>query len=199
MNPDLITMEPRAARERLESYRLAVKRRRLGSEEHAQVIRGFEELAMGRSLIDIDRAIGGAGWDAEGRPRLAIARADRESVQFRLTTTHIAFNSSKLPHWHSGQRSDHLERQIPLFRFPRQDPGWDRWRQERAVVPLVPADIVPPGAGRLSSLFVLWEAEWLDVPVDPYLLRHIGGSLYVALARWDLNPVEQAVLRGRLT
>lgn len=43
------------------------------------------------------------------------------------------------------------------------------------------------------------EAQWRPVPpVDPFLLKHLGGTLYVVLAQWDLTPLEQAVLAGRL-
>lgn len=42
--------------------------------------------------------------------------------------------------------------------------------------------------------------EWAPVPpTDPFLLRHLGGTLYVVLAQWDLTPLEKAVLAGRLT
>ncbi|WP_417382176.1 hypothetical protein [Gimesia sp.] len=40
-----------------------------------------------------------------------------------------------------------------------------------------------------------WETEWETISVDPMLLKHLGKSLYVVLAHWDLTPLEQAVLR----
>jgi len=52
------------------------------------------------------------------------------------------------------------------------------------------------------NYLMLWEAEWsVDQsvpPGDPALLSHIGGDLYEVLAEWDLTPLEQAVLAGRV-
>jgi hypothetical protein len=45
----------------------------------------------------------------------------------------------------------------------------------------------------------LWEAEWRRVaPRDPYLLRHVGGDIWVVLAAWDLTEVERAAMATRL-
>jgi hypothetical protein len=64
-----------------------------------------------------------------------------------------------------------------------------------AVVPIVPPQYRPKF--KLSNYHILWEADWKRVPVDPILLKHLGGSLYAVLASWDLTEIEQAVLRGR--
>jgi hypothetical protein len=46
---------------------------------------------------------------------------------------------------------------------------------------------------------VLWDAVWTpEPPIDPLLLKHCGGSLYAIVAAWDLTPLEQAVMRGRI-
>jgi len=45
--------------------------------------------------------------------------------------------------------------------------------------------------------FLLWEAEWMTVPSDPILLRHLGRNLYAVKAQSDLTPVGQAILRAR--
>lgn len=67
-----------------------------------------------------------------------------------------------------------------------------------ALVPLVPAPIRPRGA--LDGYRILFEPKWEPVPpVDPMLLKHLHGALYVVLAHWDLTPLERAVLAGRLT
>lgn len=78
----------------------------------------------------------------------------------------------------------------------------------RALLPTVPPHLRPTRMlyGErvlmdISRFVVMWEAEWqLDrtvPPGDPVLLRHIGGTLYRVYAKWDLTPVEQAVLAGR--
>jgi hypothetical protein len=65
----------------------------------------------------------------------------------------------------------------------------------RALVPLIPPWARPKA--KLSNYHILWEADWTDVPVDPALLKHLGGPLYVVLAVWDLTEVERSVLSLR--
>ena len=76
----------------------------------------------------------------------------------------------------------------------------DAWRSRGyAMVPMVPAD-VRPETGQLKDWFVLWEVEqWHDnrhtePPRDPFLLKHIGGTLYAILAEWDLTEVERSIM-----
>ena len=71
-----------------------------------------------------------------------------------------------------------------------------------ALVPLVPADVRP--SGQLRNYFILWEVEqWSDrrigakPDIDPYLLRHLAGDLYVVEAEWDLTELERAIMSGR--
>jgi hypothetical protein len=69
--------------------------------------------------------------------------------------------------------------------------------QGKAQVPMIPPRHKP--AGHLRAYRVLFEAVWeRRPPVDPMLLRHVGGPFYVVVAQWDLSPLEQAVLRARL-
>lgn len=70
------------------------------------------------------------------------------------------------------------------------------------MIPLVPADVRDSVSGKLKDDHILWEAEeWHDRPLvtpptDPYLFRHIGGSLWVVEAEWDLTEPEKAVIAG---
>lgn len=70
----------------------------------------------------------------------------------------------------------------------------------RAMVPNVPPALRPKFS--LSGYLTLFEVEeWKTAPRppgDPALLKHIGGDLYAILAVWDLTPLEQAVLHGRV-
>ena len=71
-------------------------------------------------------------------------------------------------------------------------PGWSSWKTLKAVVPTIPPDLRPKA--KLSNYWILWEADWEEVPTDPMLLRHLGGSMYAVMAQWDLTEVERAVL-----
>ncbi|OWK42111.1 hypothetical protein FRUB_04189 [Fimbriiglobus ruber] len=70
---------------------------------------------------------------------------------------------------------------------------------------MIPLD-VRPKPGIPENACILWEVEqWadhrLDVApdIDPYLLKHITGSLYAVIAEWDLTELERSILRGRIT
>lgn len=73
-----------------------------------------------------------------------------------------------------------------------------------AMVPMVPPDVREKAIGGLKHYWTLWEVEkWHDrhptePPVDPLLLKHVGGSLYAVIAEWDLTELEQAVMRQRV-
>jgi hypothetical protein len=71
-----------------------------------------------------------------------------------------------------------------------------------ALVPMVPPTVKTHHA--LQKLHVLWEVEqWADQRIraeadrDPYLLRFVGGDLWVVLGEWELTEVERSVMAGR--
>jgi hypothetical protein len=63
---------------------------------------------------------------------------------------------------------------------------------------MVPPDVMPARGCDLSKHFVLWEVENWDAapPIDPILLRPIGGNLYAVVAQWDLTEVERMIIAG---
>jgi hypothetical protein len=75
--------------------------------------------------------------------------------------------------------------------------GWGgcRWR---AMVPVVPPRFRVRG---WRGSFVLFEPEWAEhtppAPIDPALIQHLRGDLFVVLGVWDLTPLERAVLTER--
>lgn len=91
-------------------------------------------------------------------------------------------------------------------RFPIADGTFEPYTHERgrrgayvrAIVPNIPPRLRPKRGLHLYT--ILWEAEWaIDPvpPVDPALLRHLRGDLYVLCGTWDLTDLERAVLAGR--
>ena len=86
-------------------------------------------------------------------------------------------------------------------------PGREQtWRSKHTMVPLVPAQVKQQlrqsnRSMKLENYHVLWEVEeWyerrvIEPPIDPFLLKHIGGTLYAVLAEWDLTELERSVLR----
>jgi len=204
MNVATITMAPHKAREKLESYREALKRR--ANDEYEAAAQGYEALAAGKALLDMDEVFRTCPYDSRGRPRIAIARADRRRVRFSLqdggrTTAILDASTGSLPRTYVGS----LVVRVPyneelISEAARKLDRWDR--VGHALVPMTPPDVADRRI--LKDCHVLWEVEqWADRPVssrpdrDPYLLRHLAGSLYVVEGAWDLTPLERAITNGR--
>lgn len=186
MNVPTITMDRDAAVEALEKYREAVEKKESTAEDRA-IMLGYQALASGKSLIDIHDAFRFTGLDEQGRPKLAICRADYQRVRcntnWRGTTFFRAFRG--------GLSTRASTVTIPAGVLPR----FANAPQGEALLPLIPLSVRPKN---LSGYRILWEADWADAPVDPFLLKKLSGTLHIILAVWDLTPLERSVLRGRL-
>lgn len=210
-----ITMDRNHAREAFLAYRKSVRERH--DQEDAEIMRGYRALARGHQLIRLSETLRAGGSELKtfevhnrwnGRtyrlvcrvPRLAVIRADAK-VCF---TAGIDDDGGCLL---TADRQDRElspnnrrdRRRIADGTFEGAPQGWNRWqRQMKAIVPNVPPPLRP--AHQLAGYQILWEAEWApdpQPPVDPALLKHIGGDLYAVVAIWDLTPLEQAVLAAR--
>lgn len=205
MNVNTITMPADEARAKLREYR-----RRLHDGAHKDAVdkwtlceQLYAELSDGQQLIDIEEAIRNGGFDALRRPKLAIARADREQVRFRWWS-HEDHGTFDTHHANAARRSEELTIRVNFGRQPNllSDNGRHYTSIDAyALVPMVPAD-VRPSTGQLREWFVLWEVDnWstrpftAQPPRDPFLLAHVNGPFYCILAEWDLTEVERAVMR----
>lgn len=188
-----LTMSPYDARAAFKEYRGALKTKY--SAEDKALLNAYRALSLRRRVIDIIGAMRQSGVDALHRPKLAIVRADVETVYCKTERDGGAqFSIENSPRHNAA--ADSLIR-MPAGTFPVMT--LEEWQRAptylQARVPTIPPRFRPEHA--LSNYFLLWEAEWRDVPKDPILLRHLGKNLYAVLAQWDLTPVEQAVLRTR--
>lgn len=211
-----ITMPREEAREAFAAYRAEVRARH--DDEDRSIMRGYRELAAGRHLIRLSDTMRAGGEEvlrfrrnprgparyAEGSlPRLAIARADARyvytdgidhdgSIEFRGKPTVHATNRHDVV-FLPGSFDENDERPRIAWRY------WGSVPTFRAIVPIVPPPLRPAHA--LSGYHILFEAEWAlsspPAPVDPALLKHIGGDLWAVHAVWDLTELERAVLAGR--
>lgn len=213
MDLTTIEMERPKAREAFLDYRRALREK--ASEVDAEIMRGYRELARGRQLIRLSETIRAGGVElyefgqGKGRPkfrvlapRLAVCRATAERC----------YTNGVEPHGRAEFRSRPGRELAPHNRRDRvridglEDPGdlaADSWtwsgRELVAVAPIVPPRLRPERG--IAQMHLLFEAEWArhtpPAPVDPALIRHIGGDLWAVLAIWDLTPLERAVLEGR--
>lgn len=200
MNVETIAMNPAQAQSKMLAYRQALRRRKAKEvrEEYERLETAYSELAKGRTLIDPIAAIRESGFNEQGLPNLAIARADRKFVQLHMNSygereKTIAFNSSRFDRWSADRRTVGM-----YFSVPDMPEGGKRpdWRGARAMVPLIPVDVRPTREGSERDWHILFEAEWepYTPPVDPILLKRIHGDLFTVLAAWDLTPIERSVL-----
>ena len=200
MNVATIEMPRAEAIQKLRSYRRALHRR--ADEEYQAAMLGYEKLAEGHALVGVGQAIRSAPTDEKGRPKLAIARADRRQVRLSVVghSHRISFDASSrnTGEWLVRERYPTLIREFSTPWQTKSELGY-------SLVPMVPpAARKESGYRPLSKFFVLWEVEqWADQRIlaepdrDPYLLEHVGGDLYAVLAEWDLTDLERAVMAGR--
>lgn len=205
MNVEAATMTmPRAeAREAYRAYKAQLKSPK-ATREDVLLYRAYRALVRGCKIIDVNRAIGAAGFNARGLPKLAICLAPAVWCHYEIWTPHghpmrqhvFSPRGGQWAHNRRGRHDKQLfsgEVAVPVTAFataPVANPS------ARAHVPLIPPQHRP--TDKLEHYHVLWEANWEDVPVDPLLLKHIDGPFYVVLAAWDLTLVEQSVLRMRV-
>lgn len=201
MNVTTMTMAPEEARAKLRAYR--ANRHKDAELVYRQCEQFYEELADGAVLIDAEQAIIAGGFDHKMRPNIAIARSDREQVRFTWHSSDFVGEFNAISH-NASWGGDTLRRRINFARTPNLKSSVGNWFtsvEGYARIPMVPAD-VRPKTGQLRDWFTLWEVEkWSDSrigappPRDPFLLRHVGGTLYAVLAEWNLTELERAVMR----
>lgn len=201
MNTPTITLPREVAREQLRQYRSQLHHR--ADSEYQAVAAGLEALAAGTPLLDLGECFRKGPLDEKHRPKLAIARADRTSVRFSWETNSRGRFDARAPRIRGGWREPSPRTMGSLVidvELPRLDDGaWPGRGAATSKVPMIPASVREKlGPIALPQHFILWEADWTEVPRDPYLLRWTGaGNLYAILAEWDLTELERAVMAGR--
>jgi hypothetical protein len=189
----LVTREK--ARELMKAYRL---HRSAQTPEDRAIERAYREIASGRVLIRALDSIKAAGLDEHGRPKLALARADHRRVRMSIGVSRDAqfypLRWTKRPgRWSTAQweTTRHEAIVVPGLRAASHTNAAD------AMVPLIPVHLRPQTA--IENYHILWEAEWSEAPpVDPMLLRRLGGDLWIVVAAWDLTEIERAVMASRV-
>ena len=207
MELSTITMEPQAAQTAYEEYAAAVRANH--ADEDRAIADGYRALAEGKQLVELSKCVAAGGVtkiEARSRwrnqdttvtvPRLAFCRADARMAY----TTGVDQRGGCLITADKRERELHVANAKDRNRIA--DGTFAAAPNEattvRAIVPGIPPRLRPKRGLQLYT--VLWEAEWSvdpKAPVDPALLRRLGGDLYIVLGVWDLTALEQAVLVGR--
>lgn len=152
-----------------------------------EIERIYRAIAKGETVISVRDAIVRAGLDEQNRPKLAVCEAHA------LLCACNTWDSREVVFSIADERG----------RFQRQGRIRIPWRGRTgnfnnlvAQVPRIPPQYRPE-ANALSRYHILWEADWRQIPRDPYLLRRIGRDAWVVVAAWELTEVEVSVLRAR--
>jgi hypothetical protein len=145
-------------------------------------------------VINIADAFRHTGLNEFSQPRLAIARADWKDVgcttsKGEYESQVYAWTSAKFFEsgiWRVSDKVSAIE--LPAKTFPRH-----RHRDLRSAVPHIPAELRPKF--HLRNYHILFEVQkWEEYPVDPFLLKHVAGGLYIVLAEWELTELEASLL-----
>lgn len=179
---------PKAEAVRL--HREYKEHRAFQTEMDREIERVYRLISQGKVVIQALESIRLAGVGADGRPKLAIARADAPFCHVSMDLN----GSAKMASGDRWARSESRVFQLPPDTFPRTE---KYIKDAEAVMPLIPVQHRPRTS--LETYHVLWEAEWRRIPPrDPYLLRRIGGDMWLVLAAWDLTDVERAAMATRM-
>lgn len=193
-------------------FRAGRKQRSTIEREDEILMKSYRALARGQRILNLDSVIASAGLDDKNwLPKLAVARADWKTCQIRAELDSsrdiVGFMEKYEGFDWSRNRYRGNAVHITASKFKdasrlgwqaRQNVGKQGISHFQAAVPSIPAHLRPEDD--LSKYHILWEPVWelRQAPEDPLLLRHIAGNMYTVLAQWDLTPLEQAVLEGRI-
>jgi hypothetical protein len=205
MNVPMIHMDREKARERLRALRTQLHRR---SEAEYEALRvSYEQLVEGKPVLALQEVLAAGGIDADGRPRLAIARADRRQVHVTRHGNGLRYSTKPRTMWGGERRRFFpgmvIEYRADLPAVPGSVPNPWSAREGFALVPLVPSEVVNlvGGTTNLRHFFTLFEVEaWSNTSLqarpdrDPFLLRDLGYGMYGVVAQWDLSELERTVM-----
>lgn len=195
MNVSTLTVSREEAERKLDQYRSINARLRTREDERLASLYGA--VSKGARVLNLPGAFKQTGLNELGQPRLAIARADMDTIHFAPNAGPGRWSPDRVEGGGLFFKSPYNERAtrqivaVPRGTFDRAVLGT---KYLRSPVPHVPPDVRPTRAG-LHNFHILFEVKkWEEYPVDPFLLRHLGGHLYVVEAEWELTPLEAALL-----
>lgn len=209
---EVVTLNKDEALEKFNEYKSAL---RVSRSQHDRMMKAvYGALSEGLGVINPRAAILKAGVEPiNWHPRLAISRADRDTVFFRREhwANTAFFSSSERFFLRQSNKAAQAKRdQFALGEgeLPRVADA-DRWSDAhplyeetvKATVPIIPPEHRPT-TGSLGDYSILWEVEKWEAlprpqraPGDPMLLKPLAQTgLYAVMAHWDLTEIEKMVL-----
>lgn len=192
MDLQSFNIAPDAARRAFLQYKAAFAQ--TGSAEDGMIMRGYRAIASGKRVISLREVLKAGGLKPDGYPNLAISRADQTRVAVEFDWDGECRFYTMTPRTRRPVPGTRIL--VPTGTFPAyKDVHGSKTRERmQTMVPSIPPEFRPPYD--LKNYHILWEVDTWTIapPVDPALLKHIGGDLYAVLAVWDLTDLERAVL-----
>jgi hypothetical protein len=193
---DLATIEMpvEAAQERLDAYAKQVAKERTA--EDRKIIKGYEAMVKGHSIIELSQSIQAGGFFDSGLPKIAVARATGKTCWVKTSGWEeaITYSSEEPDRWGNMANRGALVNDVTVR---IRDQKIRRSNSGRTIMPMVPPEVrAEVGPDKLHRYHILWEVEeWTMIaPRDPALLYWIAGDLWEVIALWDLTDLERAVL-----
>jgi hypothetical protein len=196
MQLNTIEMPIEEAKERLETYRKALRETR--NDQDQRIAAGYRALARGQSIFHLAESIDHGGFFDNGLPKIAVARADSQDcwVEHEGRNDYV-YLSENPRRWSQDRNRGALVNQVSVRVALPNAPDWQRGHQRcgHTIMPIIPPNL-RPNPRRLHHFHILWEVEKWDFvpPRDPALVKWIGGDLWAVVAAWDLTDLERAVL-----
>jgi len=165
--------------------------------EDDALLAAYRAARRGLPLIRLTRAIAAGGWfEDNGLPKIAVARASTAGRECYVRWDHdsLVYADRNDPYANRGALVGTSTVRVPVAEPPGNRRRWT-WSMASTIVPLIPPGIRPrPRNARHRH--ILWEVEeWAPVPpVDPALIRHLCGDLWIVQATWNLTALERYVL-----
>jgi hypothetical protein len=181
----------------LKEWKKCIELLRERKEKHIEELRRlYYHASKGKKIIDVYEAMKFAGLNEKEEPKLAIARADLKTINFKKESNGAGNFCSITWKWKEG------DVYFPIKTFPnfklKENSTWEVAEPSNILtnVPIIPASKMPKG--KLSNYHILWEVDkWENIPKDPILLRRITKNLFIVEATFNLTKLEQALIRGR--
>lgn len=180
----------------------------------------LKHMRNGKAVIDVPKVIADAGLGDDSMPKLAIARADFDTIHCQFTRDRGEAEFWRENDWTARHRSAGFIciRELPQISDEKAaELGWQahNWndglttvtsaRRRQTTVPRIPPEFRP--APKLENYHILWEVDegaWIEpqqskrASRDPMLLKRINERMFVVLAVWDLTDLEMTVIAGLL-
>ena len=192
MHLDTLTVDPAEAEAKVTEYESVLSAERTA--EDSALLMAYRAARRGLPLIRLSRAVQAGGFFGTGLPKIAVSRASNAGGQCyaRWDYDSLVYADRRDPYANRGAAVGRSSVRVPVAEPPD---ARRRWSMAATVVPIIPPHL-RPRERNARHRHILWEVEdWAPVPpVDPALIRHLRGDLWIVLATWDLTELERYVL-----